>query len=56
MISGNMPALYAAAVVAMDQIGWLDAQQREALKAWAPQPLRNARGIQTGEVRAVFAL
>jgi L-asparaginase II len=56
MISGNMPALYAAAVVAMDKIGWLDAQQREALKAWAPQPLLNARGIQTGEIRAVFTL
>jgi L-asparaginase II len=56
MISGSMPALYAAAVVAMDQIGWLDAQQREALQAWAPQPLRNARGLQTGEVRAVFTL
>ncbi len=56
MISGNMPALYAAAVVAMDKQGWLDAQQREALKAWAPQPLRNARGIQTGEIRAVFTL
>jgi L-asparaginase II len=56
MISGNMPALYAAAVMAMDQLGWLDAQQREALQAWAPQPLRNARGIQTGEIRAVFTL
>lgn len=56
VISGNMPALYAAAVVAMDQLGWLDATQREALKAWAPQPLVNARGVQTGEIRAVFQL
>jgi L-asparaginase II len=56
MISGHMPALYAAAVVAMDQLGWLDASQRETLKAWAPQPLRNARGIQTGEIRSVFRL
>jgi L-asparaginase II len=56
VISGHMPALYAAAVVAMDQMGWLDAQQLQALQAWAPQPLRNARGIQTGEIRAVFAL
>ena len=56
MISGNMPALYAAAVVAMDQLGWLDASQREALSAWAPKALRNARGAQTGEIRAVFAL
>lgn len=56
MISGNMPALYAAAVVAMDQLDWLDNTQRAALKAWAPQPLRNARGIQTGEIRSVFQL
>ena len=56
VISGHMPALYAAAVVALDQLGWLDAQQREALKPWAPQPTLNARGVQTGEVRAVFRL
>lgn len=52
--SGHMNALYAAAVVALDQLGWLDAQQRQALQAWAPGPLLNARGLQTGEVRAVF--
>lgn len=56
VISGHMPALYAAAVVAMDQLGWLDATQREALKTWAPQPLLNARGVQTGEIRAAFTL
>ncbi len=56
MISGNMHALYAAAVVAMNQLGWLDAAQREALKAWSPQPLLNARGVQTGEIRAAFQL
>ncbi len=56
MISGNMNALYAAAVVALDQLGWLDVAQGEALSAWAPQPLLNARGLQTGHVRAVFAL
>jgi L-asparaginase II len=56
MISGNMPALYAAAVVAMDQLGWLDAAQRQALQAWAPQPILNARGIRTGEIRAAFTL
>ena len=56
IISGNMPALYAAAVVAMDQLEWLDAAQSNALKTWAPQPLLNARGVQTGEIRAAFAL
>jgi L-asparaginase II len=52
--SGNMNALYAAAVVTLDQLGWLDATQRQALQAWAPGPLVNVRGVQTGEVRAVF--
>jgi L-asparaginase II len=56
MISGNMNALYAAAVVAIDQIGWMDASQRAALHAWAPKPLVNARGLTTGVVRAVFSL
>ncbi len=56
VISGHMHALYAAAVVALDQLGWLNAQQREALKPWAPQPTLNARGVQTGEMRAVFTL
>jgi hypothetical protein len=40
----------------MDQLRWLDAKQHEALQAWALQPLRNARGVQTGLVRAVLTL
>ena len=56
VISGHMPALYAAAVEAMDQLGWLDAAQRELLKPWAQQNLLNARGRQTGEVRPTFKL
>jgi L-asparaginase II len=56
VISGNMTALYAAAVVAMDQLGWLNNLQRQALQTWAPQPLLNARGLQIGEMRAVFTL
>jgi L-asparaginase II len=56
MISGHMPALYAAAVTAMDQRGWLDAAQREQLSSWAPRPIHNARGITTGHIRAAFSL
>ncbi len=56
VISGHMPALYAAAVATMDQLGWLDATQREALSPWAQQTLRNARGVQVGEVKPVFRL
>ncbi len=56
IISGHMPALYAAAVETMDQLGWLDAQQRELLGPWRYQTLLNARGKQVGEVRPVFSL
>ena len=56
VISGNMPALYAAAVVALDQLGWLDNAQREILKPWGVQVLRNARGNPVGEIRASLKL
>ena len=56
VISGHMPALYAAAIEAMNQLGWLDDAQRSQLSAWATGPLRSARGAQVGEIRAAFAL
>lgn len=56
VISGNMPALYAAAVVTLEQLGWLDDAQREILKPWGEQTLRNARGNPVGEIRATFKL
>ena len=56
VISGNMPALYAAAVTALEQSGWLDDVQREQLKVWGHQKLLSARGIEVGEVRTVFRL
>ena len=56
VISGNMPALYAAAVVTLEQLGWLDDAQREILKPWGEQLLRNARGNPVGEIRAAFKL
>jgi L-asparaginase II len=56
VISGNMPALYIAAVAALEQAGWLDDQQREVLKPWGNQHIMNARGMQVGEIRAVYQL
>jgi len=56
VISGHMPALYAAAVVALDQLGWLDDAQREILKPWGEKTLQNARGNPVGEIRAAFQL
>ena len=56
LISGHMPALYAAAVVTLEQLGWLDDAQRGTLKPWGEQILRSARGNPVGEIRAAFKL
>jgi hypothetical protein len=37
-------------------LGWLDAQQREALGAWRSQPIQNIKGAQVGERRPVFQI
>ena len=56
VISGHMPALYTAAIAALDQAGWLDDQQRELLAPWGNQKIISARGRPVGEIRAVFKL
>ncbi len=56
VISGHMPALYAAAVETMEQLGWLDTQQREMLKPWACQTLLNAKSKAVGEIKPCFNL
>ncbi len=56
VISGHMPALYNAAVSALDQAGWLDDQQRALLAPWGDQQIINARGRSVGEIRATFKL
>ncbi|MFC3148182.1 asparaginase [Piscinibacterium candidicorallinum] len=53
---GSKIALYAAAVEAMAQRGWLDAAQAEALEPWRAREIRNIRGNVVGERRAVFKL
>ena len=56
VIDGNKPALFAATVAAMDQLGWLTSQQKEALATWAAEDIVNARGLVVGHRRAVFSL
>lgn len=56
IIDANKPALFAAAVETMEQLGWLDDTQRELLRPWRAQALINARGLQVGERRTVFRL
>jgi L-asparaginase II len=56
IIDANKPALFAASVAVMDQLGWLNGVQREALQPWRAQPLINARDVQVGERLPVFKL
>ena len=56
IIDANKPALFAASVEVLEQLGWLDDAQREALRPWRAQPLLNARGLLVGERRPVLQL
>ena len=56
VISGHMPALYTAAVAALDQAGWLDDQQRAVLAPWGDQQILNAKGRPVGDIRSIFKL
>ena len=53
---GNKLALHAATVEALDQLGWLDAAQREALQPWRCETIASVRGAAVGARRAVFRL
>ena len=56
IMDGNKPALYAATVEALDQLGWLDDAQRKELEPWRARVIVNARGLQVGERRPAFRL
>ncbi len=56
IIDGNKPALFAATVEVLAQLGWLDEAQRAELDPWRAAALVNARGLQVGERRAAFRL
>ncbi len=53
---GSKPALFAAAVAAMDQLGWLDDGQRQALEPWRAASILSVKGQPVGTRRAVFDL
>jgi len=53
---GSKKALFAATVAVLDQLGWLDARQREELRPWRAEAIANARGTQVGERRPAFTL
>ncbi len=56
IIDANKPALFAATVEVLEQLGWLDDLQRAALAPWRAQDIVNARGLLVGQRKPVFAL
>jgi L-asparaginase II len=53
---GQLTPLMVAFVSALEQLGWLDDESRAALASLIPPPLKNAAGIEVGEMRAVLKL
>ena len=53
---GNKIAVQAATVAVLDQLGWLDAHQRDELRPWRAEVIGNARGTQVGERKPAFTL
>ena len=49
---GNKLAVHAATVAVLDQLGWLDARQREELRPWRAESIANTHGTQVGERKA----
>ena len=56
IIDGNKTALHATTVEVLDQLGWLDDAQREALQPWRASEIVNARGLLVGARRPAFGL
>ncbi len=56
LMDANKPALFAATVEALDQLGWLDDAQRAELKPWRAQRIVNARGLLVGQRLPAFTL
>lgn len=53
---GNLSPLMVALVDALDQLGWTDLESRKALATLLPAPMKNAAGIEVGEMRSVVRL
>lgn len=52
----NKPALFAATVEVLEQLGWMDDAQRELLLKWRAEKLTNLRGLLVGRRQPVFRL
>lgn len=56
IIDANKTALNAATIEVMEQLGWLDDAQRDALRPWRNEAIVNLRGLRVGGRRSVFRL
>ena len=56
IIDANKPAVFAATVEVLDQLGWIDDAQRTLLAPWRARDIANARGLLVGERLAAFRL
>ena len=53
---GNITPLMVALVSALDQLGWTNDTSRQALAVLLPPPMKNAAGIEVGDMRSVLQL
>lgn len=56
VMDGSKVALHAATVEVLEQLGWLDDNQRKLLEPWRERAVLNARGLQVGDRKAVLRL
>lgn len=56
ILDASKPALYAATVEVLEQLGWLDDDQRALLASWRARRIVNARGLLVGERAPAFKL
>lgn len=56
VIDGSKPALFAATVEVLEQLGWLDDAQRAELRPWRDEAIINARGLRVGARKPAFRL
>ena len=53
---GNKPALFAATIAVLEQLGWMDEVQAAELDVWRGADILSARGLAVGARRACFGL
>lgn len=53
---GQLKALMVAVISVLEQLGWLDDAGRHELRDWIPAPLKNAAGVEVGQMLPVVQL